>query len=310
MDKRSKIRGCLYGMAVGDALGIGTEFMTRQEIRIHYPDGLTHYDRFIRDAHRSQWERGDWSNDTEILLLITENIVKAGKYDVNAVKAGIKEWFDSNPHDMTDNMRWLKNNEQWYEDPIRVTHEITEKSRNVNATNEAIGRGLILAMVSDNLLEDVKESVLLTHDNSLCVGTASIIAHAARELFQNGTEPSYDKLKWIANQYNRAIVRYLDIAKNGSIEEFDLDDMETIWFSRKSMGAALWTMWHCGSVEEALHTVLSQGGDTNTNASLACGLLGLKYGDNDIPQYLIDGLTQKERLETVADQLYDLIESK
>ena len=38
-----KIKGTIYGQAIGDALGLGTEGMTEEEISQKYPNGITHY---------------------------------------------------------------------------------------------------------------------------------------------------------------------------------------------------------------------------------------------------------------------------
>lgn len=35
-----RFRGCIYGQAIGDALGLGTEFMTDEDIAWKYPHGL------------------------------------------------------------------------------------------------------------------------------------------------------------------------------------------------------------------------------------------------------------------------------
>ena len=41
--KADRIRGCIYGQAIGDALGLGTEFMARSEVKKNYPSELKEY---------------------------------------------------------------------------------------------------------------------------------------------------------------------------------------------------------------------------------------------------------------------------
>lgn len=38
-----KIKGTIYGQAIGDALGLGTEGMDDEAMARKYPNGLTHY---------------------------------------------------------------------------------------------------------------------------------------------------------------------------------------------------------------------------------------------------------------------------
>lgn len=50
-----KMLGCLYGQAIGDALGLGTEFMNTDDIARCYPNGLKRYDQIIQEAHQCIW---------------------------------------------------------------------------------------------------------------------------------------------------------------------------------------------------------------------------------------------------------------
>lgn len=59
---KNKMLGCLYGQAVGDALGLGSEFMNKDEVNKNYPDGRKNYDQIIQDAHRRRWVKGALAN--------------------------------------------------------------------------------------------------------------------------------------------------------------------------------------------------------------------------------------------------------
>ena len=67
-----RFRGCIYGQAIGDALGLGTEFMTDETIAWKYPHGLQHNKQIYQDKHRKRWEIGDWTDDTDMMLCIAE----------------------------------------------------------------------------------------------------------------------------------------------------------------------------------------------------------------------------------------------
>lgn len=43
-----RFRGCLYGQAIGDALGLGTEFMIDEDIAWKYPQDYNTISRYTR----------------------------------------------------------------------------------------------------------------------------------------------------------------------------------------------------------------------------------------------------------------------
>ena len=59
--------GTIFGQAVGDALGLSTEFMSKQEVDRFYPNGIEDYSQIVRDDHRRRWHRGDWTDDTDMM---------------------------------------------------------------------------------------------------------------------------------------------------------------------------------------------------------------------------------------------------
>lgn len=69
---KDKMLGCLYGQAIGDALGFASEAMTKEDIRIAYPNGISKYTDIIQDDRRKGWPIGFWTDDTEMMLLILD----------------------------------------------------------------------------------------------------------------------------------------------------------------------------------------------------------------------------------------------
>lgn len=93
---KDKIKGCIYGQAIGDALGLGTEFMTRAEVKRHYPNGLERYDPIIQDYHRQRWQRGEWTDDTDMMLCIAK-ASHDNHFDIETIAHNFKNWFNGCP---------------------------------------------------------------------------------------------------------------------------------------------------------------------------------------------------------------------
>lgn len=64
----------MVGSALGDAVGLYTEFLPKELARKAYPDGnfslLPPLTEFHGDTHRDKSEAGDWTDDTDHALLI------------------------------------------------------------------------------------------------------------------------------------------------------------------------------------------------------------------------------------------------
>ena len=43
----NRLKGTIYGQAIGDALGLGTEGMTDEDMAWKYPNGIRHYSEIL-----------------------------------------------------------------------------------------------------------------------------------------------------------------------------------------------------------------------------------------------------------------------
>ena len=91
MDRLDKIRGVIYGQAIGDALGLGTEFMDDKEMAKKYANGLKHYNEIYQDNHRRRWKIGEWTDDTDMMLCIANAIVEDKRVDLSHIAKNFKQ---------------------------------------------------------------------------------------------------------------------------------------------------------------------------------------------------------------------------
>lgn len=74
-DLVDKIKGLVFGAALGDAVGLATEFLTAPESQFYYGGPNTSSEvfkpeNFIRDRHRRAFVPFDWTDDTDQMVLI------------------------------------------------------------------------------------------------------------------------------------------------------------------------------------------------------------------------------------------------
>ena len=73
-------------------MGLSTEFMSRQEVVLFYPNGIEDYSQIVQDDHRRRWQRGDWTDDTDMMLCILDSFVACQKVDILDIARRFKEW--------------------------------------------------------------------------------------------------------------------------------------------------------------------------------------------------------------------------
>lgn len=304
-----KIKGAIFGFALGDALGVGTEFMTRSEVEHYYPDGLHHFNEIIRDAHRSQWSKGEPTTDTLMFIATLEELLRTGSLDIYKMAKVLKNVVDSVGEDLNPVFRWVMNTPGWEENPIEVSNAIWTRNHRLEASCDSLQRGILAALISNaNTLNDnCRRMVLLTHNDSRCVISALVIAHAAFSLLHHNEMPSYETLEGLAINYEPRLIPYMSNAKSGTLEDLELDDEETFSYTRKAMSAALWAMWHCDNAEDVLYKIVNAGGDADSNAAAATALAGIRYGFDALPEEKYQ-LKNKGYLEDLAERVTAFIQ--
>jgi ADP-ribosylglycohydrolase len=69
------------------------------------------------------------------------------------------------------------------------------------------------------------------------------------------------------------------------------------------MEISLWCAQHEPNLERGLVWLASAGGDTDTNAAVAGGLMGARDGEEAIPARWLGAIAERERLVSLAERL-------
>ncbi len=290
---KDRMLGCLYGQAVGDALGLGTEFLSKDDVLKNYPAGITCYNQIIQDSHRCRWEKGAWTDDTDMMLCVLNGFEESG-FNINRIAYNFKDWFNGNPLGIGGHTYKVLCMTDYVEMPEMCSKLWWDLSRQQSAANGALMRTAVVGLAGHQIEKQAENICKLTHYDPRCVGSCVIASLIIHNLVWNDKQLSYDEVISIGNKYDNRIAQWIDIAYNSAdISLLDLDETYSIGYTLRTLSAALWCYWHVSSFEEGLLSVVNEGGDADTNAAISCAILGAKYGFGSIPNYYIDNLYNK-----------------
>lgn len=297
----NKIKGTIYGQAIGDALGLGTEFMDDREMTQKYPDGLKHYSEIFQDSHRRRWKIGEWTDDTDMMLCIANAVVEDKGVDLSHIARNFKKWAEGEPMGIGLHTYKVLMIGDYVEKPFDVAKLVWEMSRRQSAANGGLMRTSIVGVLPNDVEKAAADICRLTHYDPRCVGSCVIVSELIHSLIYDSQPIVYQQMIEIGDKYDERIGEYISLSKEADIRTLGLQEEKSMGYTLKTLAVGLWTYWNCSSFEEGLLAVVNAGGDADTNAAVACAILGAKYGYSSIPYEYIDGLLNKDVLDKIVD---------
>jgi len=307
-----KIKGIIYGHAIGDAIGLGTEFLDKKQIAYYYPDGFSDYSQIIDDKHRMRWKKGEWTDDTDQMLCILESLVCKEFIDEIDIAKRIHTWAFSGGRGLGNTTYNVISTPKFLFEPHEVAKQFWINSGKNLAPNGAVMRTSILGIWEFSDLEKVRQNTeniaKITHFDPRCIGSSIAVTYAIAMLLKN--ESDYTKIVDLAIEYTKdydyRISDYLEFSKDKDLERLQLDDPKSIGYTLKALGVGFWALQQ-NDFKKAILEIVNQGGDADTNAAVAGGILGAKLGYSALPKNWVDGLLNKQKLNRLIDQLIALM---
>ncbi|XP_028414474.1 uncharacterized protein LOC114537610 [Dendronephthya gigantea] len=323
-----QIKGVIYGNCIGDAVGLLTEFMSKEEARSVYGDVGKHfftkdinleYNMKSDDGHRIRWVQGDWTDDSDQMILILQTLLEGnGQFDKLVFANKMVKWCRRGFPELGDiggmgrGMTTSKVLEHPYylTDPHKAAHDIWVRSGYFVAPNGGVMRTSILGTMEfhnlDKVIENTKNACMVTHADPRCVASCVAVTTAIALMLQgkykikNG---NYDVDKITKEAHALAEQQLEKDEHKKELHEYmfetKLDKLklgESIGYTFKCLGAGFWGFKQ-KDFRTAIQQVTMEAGDADTNCAVAGALLGCKLGFNNLPKTWISGLAHRDWLE-------------
>lgn len=299
----SSIKGALYGVAVGDALGGPVEFMGPEQIAEKYGRVTT-----MVGGGWLNLQPGEITDDTQMTLCVAMGIVESPSNPTTAIGRRFIRWADGGPKDIGGACASsiFKAKQAGGEEPTGLQWAQASLATQRAQGHPVEGNGALMRTVYPGLY--YRE----TGKAELCAAVAAQMTHAgdrsteACKLYSrmvnllttsvNRPQEAKSPREFLA-EHCRAVPEYYAAATapdvvHGRLGGWVVDAM------RIAVGSVATTT----SFFDAVVTAVNLGGDADTNGAITGGLAGAWYGYEAIPEEWVAALAPdvRETLDRLA----------
>jgi ADP-ribosylglycohydrolase len=307
-ERFSRFRGCLLGLAAGDALGTTLEFR---------PLGSFVPIQEMSGGGPFNLKAGQWTDDTSMALCLAESLVSCRGFDALDQMRRYQRWYRDGLWSSTGRCFDIGNT-------VRAALERFERSGEPfcgstdprSAGNGSIMRLAPLPMFFARRLESAVEysarSSRTTHAARLAVDACryfgALLVGALNgvskdQLLAQSSYPAPDF--WQSDP----LAPEIDAIATGSFRQRQPPQIRGSGYVVESLEAALWAFDRSHDFREGCLMAANLGDDADTTAAVYGQLAGAYYGEQGIPSEWLNSLAFREEIQELADRLLELSES-
>ncbi len=297
--RTNRFRGCLIGLAVGDAVGTSVEFK---------PRGSFAPVKDMTGGGPFSLPTGAWTDDTSMALCLATSLVE-------------KHGFDALDQ-MERYLRWYR---EGYLSSIGRCFDIGNATSSALARFErsgdpfsgsddphSAGNGSImrLAPVPMFFARDPQaaiayavESSRTTHAAQECLDACRLFAAILLAALDGADKPTILLGPHAVLAGGPSLGPKLQPIAAGAYRAKSADQIRGSGYVVDSLEAALWSFWHTDSFRDAILTAVNLGDDADTTAAVCGQVAGAFYGESAIPGHWRKQLVMQQEIRSLADQL-------
>jgi len=305
------LKDILYGVCVGDALGVPVEFESREYLKNNsvtkMGSGGVH-DQGI----------GVWSDDSSLTFCLAESIVEG--YDIHKLANKFIKWKNEGYWTATGEVFDIGNTtRQSIINLSKGVHPNLAGGQNeIDNGNGSLMRILPLALLLKDLsiekrFDLVKEVSSITHAHNRSVFSCFYYSEFALQLMEGKDKfEIYENLKKTvpeflnSNKIYSVELTHFDRLINGNIYELNGNVIQSGGYVIQTLEASIWCLLTSDTYEDSVLKAVNLGGDTDTTGAVTGGLAGLLYGYAAIPKSWIIPILKKEEIDKLVNKFSTL----
>ncbi len=306
MNLFDKFVGSLLGIAIGDALGMPLEGLTRLEIERNFGrvvDMLPAPEHHFHQGLRA----GQYTDDTEESLILAESIIEARGFSADVFAERLMRWGSAWILDERLDRGVGLTTRSAIENMLAGMHwqDSGVEIETCGAAMRVAPLGLVYHWDLSLLARYAELQSIITHKS--CASRAGAVAVAvgvALSLLGLSPMKVLKISRDIASRTSPDLGRKLSEVEM-LISTEPTDALETLGTS-PSVYEAVPSAFYCFVAldpEDALIEAANAGGDTDSVASIAGALVGARYGTSWIPDRWLSDLENRERIEDIGKAL-------
>ena len=315
MVDKNIIKSVIYGVAVGDALGVPVEFLHRDEVRKINIQKMEGIDSDFK--YGTRWAdltpKGSWSDDTAMTLASMDAMIENG-FDPDAFMENFILWLKYGKYSSLDYAFGLggccaKAINNYMREKDAYNCGCTSERDNGNGSLMRISP-VVLALINSNLSFDEKLFTLNTLGGVTHAHSISRLGDFIYYLFMDEIIKTKDKNKafeYIINydyekNFDKETVDvYKYILNKDFLKIKDIEDKKNGYVVNTIEGV-LFSIMNNDDFRSSVLCAINLGFDTDTLAAITGSLAGALYGYESIPKDWIKDLRNKEYLDEMIDK--------
>ncbi|NIK58723.1 ADP-ribosylglycohydrolase family protein [Kribbella shirazensis] len=333
---RARIRGCLLGGAIGDALGGPVEFEDGRSIVAKHPDGV----RTFVDGGAG-WPPGTITDDTQMTLFTVEGLIRAGVrtdrglgVTVAVVQHAYDRWLDTQtlPGPSGERDGWL-HREQWLyarRAPGNTCLTALTEARQgeakiprfgAQAVNDSKGCGGVMRVApfglmpqvfpTDWIFDSAADAAGYTHGHptgKLASGTLAAIIHAlcaGATLDEAITRATSLLVQHEGHEETSTALSFArQLAATAQPGPVTVERLGGGWIAEEALAIAVYAALACPEPEQfldALALAVTHSGDSDSTGAICGNILGALHGETALPAELVFTVEGRPVILQLAD---------